>query len=135
MNWRDVFDSILNQTYKNLEIILVDDGSTDHCGLICDEYAKRDKRIKVIHKQNGGLSDARDRGIDAETEDYIGFVDSDDYIEPQMYERLYKALIENDATISICGFRYVGAHEERNALIPIKDEVLTGKDILFHKRI
>ena len=71
-------DSIINQTYKNIEIILVDDGSTDNCGKICDEYTKTDNRIVVIHKKNGGLSDARNAGLDIAKGKYIAFVDSDD---------------------------------------------------------
>ena len=94
-------NSIINQTYKNLEIILVDDGSTDDSGKICDEYAKNDKRIKVIHKKNGGLSDARNAGLDICTGDYIGFVDSDDYIELNMYEELLNDCIENNCDCSI----------------------------------
>lgn len=82
-------DSILCQTYTELEIILVDDGSPDHCGAICDEYAKKDGRIKVIHKENGGLSSARNAGLDIARGAYIGFVDSDDYIHPQMFEILH----------------------------------------------
>lgn len=95
-------DSIINQTYKNLEIILVDDGSPDNCGMICDEYAKKDDRIKVIHKKNGGLSDARNNGIKIANGNYIGFVDSDDWIAPNMYEKLYYALVDNNADISCC---------------------------------
>ena len=83
--------SIINQTYKNLEIILVDDGSPDRCPEMCDEYARQDSRIKVIHKPNGGLSSARNAGIDIARGEYIGFVDSDDYIAHDMYEKLYKA--------------------------------------------
>lgn len=83
-------DSIRNQTYTNLEIILVDDGSPDNCGRICDEYAQKDKRIFVIHQENGGLSAARNSGLDRCSGAYIGFVDSDDCIHPEMYERLYK---------------------------------------------
>lgn len=83
-------ESIINQTYKNLEIILVDDGSTDSCGKICDEYAKKDNRIKVIHKINGGLSDARNKGMEIAKGKYIGFVDGDDYVASDMYETLYK---------------------------------------------
>ena len=98
-------NSIRCQTYTNLEIILVDDGSPDNSGAICDEYAKMDNRIKVIHKKNGGLSDARNVGIEAATGAYLGFVDGDDYIEPEMYQKLYSALVENDAEISICRFR------------------------------
>ena len=95
-------DSVINQTYKNLEIILVDDGSPDNCPKICDDYAKKDERIKVIHKENGGLSDARNKGIQQATGKYIGFVDSDDYIDIKMYETLKNTLEKNDADISSC---------------------------------
>ena len=95
-------DSIINQTYKNLEIILVDDGSTDACPDICDEYAKRDSRIRVIHKKNGGLSDARNVGLDICTGEWIGFVDSDDYIAHDMYEKLYASAVEVQADVSVC---------------------------------
>ena len=77
--------SIVNQTYSNLEIILVDDGSPDRCGAICDAWAEKDSRIRVIHKENGGLSDARNAGMAAATGQYIGFIDSDDRIAPEMY--------------------------------------------------
>jgi len=90
-------DSIINQTYENLEIILVDDGSPDDCPRICDEYAKKDKRIKVIHKENGGVSSARNRGIEVATGDYIAFVDSDDWIESDMYECLYNKMVSEKA--------------------------------------
>ena len=86
-------ESILNQTYQNLEIILVEDGSPDRCGKICDEYAQKDKRIKVIHKENGGLSDARNVGIKSATGTLIGFVDSDDYIAENMYEIDRKSVV------------------------------------------
>ena len=95
-------NSILNQTYKNLEIILVDDGSPDNCPKMCDEYAKKDNRIKVIHKKNGGLSDARNKGIEIANGDYIGFVDSDDWILPTMYESLLSILLKYNADISVC---------------------------------
>lgn len=85
-------DSVLNQTYQELECILVDDGSPDEAGKICDEYKKKDARIKVIHKENGGLSSARNAGLDIAKGDYIGFVDSDDFIHPQMYEMLVDVL-------------------------------------------
>ena len=84
-------ESILAQTYENLEILLVDDGTKDNSGAICDAYARQDARVKAIHKKNGGLSSARNAGIDAATGEYLSFVDSDDWIEPQMYERLYEA--------------------------------------------
>ena len=89
-------DSIINQTLKDIEIILVDDGSPDNCPQMCDEYAKKDSRIKVVHKKNGGLSSARNAGIEVATGDYIGFVDSDDYIELDMYEKMYNIAIENN---------------------------------------
>ena len=97
-------DSIVNQTYTHLEIILVDDGSPDNCPVICDEWAKKDSRIRVIHKENGGLSSARNAGLDIMTGILVGLVDSDDYILPDMYEKLYNAMTENDADMSICSF-------------------------------
>ena len=105
-------DSIVSQTYKHLEIILVDDGSPDNCPLICDELAKTDPRIKVVHKENGGLSDARNAGMDISTGDYIGFVDSDDYIDEDMYGILVNALEENDADIACC--RYTKVWDDGN---------------------
>jgi glycosyltransferase involved in cell wall biosynthesis len=104
-------DSVINQTYTNLEIILVDDGSPDKCGIICDEYACSDSRIRVIHKPNGGLSDARNAGLDIATGEYIGFIDSDDFIHPGMFKDLYKRLLEYDADIAQCSFRRVTGDE------------------------
>lgn len=96
-------DSILAQTYTNLEIILVDDGSPDRCGEICEEYAQLDARVKVIHKKNGGLSDARNAGLDLAKGEYIAFVDSDDYILPTFIATLSENLIKHNADISIVG--------------------------------
>jgi len=95
--------SILAQTFANFELILVDDGSTDRSGEICEEMARRDARIRVIHKNNGGLSSARNTGIETARGAYLGFVDSDDYIAPDMYEILYKNLVKEQADVSICG--------------------------------
>lgn len=100
---RKCLDSIVNQTYANLEIILVDDGSPDNCGAICDEYAARDDRIIVIHQANGGLSAARNAALDMATGDYIGFVDSDDWIELDMFEYLLTHALAEDADIAFCG--------------------------------
>ena len=100
-------DSILNQTYKNLEIILVDDGSPDNCPAICDEYATKDSRIKVVHKKNGGLSAARNAGLKVAEGKFVGFVDSDDYIENNMYETLFFNLEKYDADMSICAVKTV----------------------------
>ena len=109
-------DSIINQTYKNLEIILVDDGSPDNCGAMCDEYAKQDERIKVIHKENGGLSSARNAGLDAATGDYIAFVDSDDRITPDAYENLVFALGER--VDAIANFMYEREYENGETTTP-----------------
>ena len=95
--------SILKQTYTNLEILLVNDGSTDNSGELCDQLAQRDQRIRVIHKENGGLSDARNRGIEEASSDLIGFIDSDDYIDQDMYETLYRQMLESSADLSMCG--------------------------------
>ncbi len=110
-------DSILNQSYKNLEIILIDDGSPDNCGKICDKYAIKDKRIKVIHKTNGGLSDARNKGIEVATGQYIGFVDSDDWIHKDMYKNLYNSITTYKADISCCKIIRVS---DNNVSIPKK---------------
>ena len=99
--------SILKQTYTNLEIILVDDGSPDKCGQLCDELAKGDDRIKVYHKENGGLSDARNYGVERANGEYIGFVDSDDYIHESMYEKLYEAIKKSGTLIVECGLTRV----------------------------
>lgn len=93
---RQCIDSIINQSLKDIEIILVNDGSPDNCPKICDEYKKIDSRIKVIHKKNGGLSSARNAGMKIATGEYIGFVDSDDYIEHDMYEKMYYTAKEHD---------------------------------------
>lgn len=100
-------DSILNQTYKNLEIILIDDGSTDKSGTICDTYTKKDSRIKVIHQNNEGLSAARNAGLDIAKGDYISFIDSDDFIDPDMFDVLLCNLEKNKADICACGFKKV----------------------------
>ena len=127
--------SILKQTYKNFELILVNDGSTDNCGKICDEYSKKDNRIKVIHKDNGGLSDARNTGIESASGEYIMFVDSDDYISSKMVEILYKSIIENESDMALCNFTYVNEFgdelEDRNIKSPINNEILTSYDALY----
>lgn len=101
---RKCVDSILSQTFKNLEVILVDDGSPDESGAICDEYALKDKRIRVIHKTNGGQSTARNKGLEIAQGDYIGFVDGDDWIEPSIYEVLLAEMIKESADIVQCGW-------------------------------
>ena len=100
-------ETVINQTYKNIEIILVDDGSTDMSGTICDEYERKDSRIKVIHKENGGLSDARNAGLKIANGEYITFVDSDDCIAYNFIEILVTMMEKNNAEISICNYKSV----------------------------
>ena len=100
-------NSIINQTYKNLEIILVDDGAIDTSGKMCDELAKIDSRIKVYHKENGGLSDARNYGVERATGEYIGFVDSDDYIDSEMYEKLYEVIKKENTDVAECNLKII----------------------------
>lgn len=104
---RKCIDSILNQSYANLEVILVDDGSPDQCPEICDVFAVQDSRVKVIHKKNGGLSDARNAGIDIAKGDYITFVDSDDFLKKSAIELLFRSLIKNKCDISTCRYEVV----------------------------
>lgn len=99
--------SICKQTYTNLEIILVDDGSTDSSSVLCDKWEHKDNRIKVIHKENGGLSSARNAGIEIAKGEYVGFVDSDDFVDSNMYKCLLNNAIDNNADISICSYTFV----------------------------
>ena len=125
-------DSILAQTYQNLEIILVEDGTKDRSGEICDAYAAKDPRIKVIHKENGGLSSARNAGMDVARGEYFGFVDSDDWIEPETYETLMELARKYDADL-VCGGRYDvdGATGERTiGLCPQKEECISAMEML-----
>ena len=120
-------DSILNQTYKNLEVWLVDDGSPDKCGAICDKYAKKDTRIKVIHKKNGGLADARNVALDVKAGEYVVCVDSDDYISPTHIEGLYNLIEKYGADVSVntfCSF-YEGSSPNPSPK-SAKDWVLDG---------
>ena len=105
--------SIVNQTYKNLEIILVDDGSTDKSGKKCDEWKEKDERIKVIHKENGGASSARNVGLEDVTGNWISFIDSDDYIEKTFLENLYNSAKENNADIAAGGFKRITLYKEK----------------------
>ena len=122
-------DSIINQTYKDLEIILVNDGSLDNGAKICDDYAVEDSRIKVIHKKNGGLSDARNVGIDVATGIYIMFVDSDDYIEINMVELMHSRILTDKSDMVLCNFKFVNENGEsdvkKNMSSPIRNEILT----------
>lgn len=133
-------ESVINQTYKNLEIILVDDGSKDNSGKICDEYEKKDERIRVIHKINGGLSDARNAGIEQARGILITFLDGDDYIEENHIEYLYNMLIKYNADISVCQFKIIYENEEEKILKLKKnkervlDNVKALEIMLYNKR-
>ncbi len=124
-------ESIVNQTYKDLEIILVDDGSTDTSGTICDAYKEKDNRIKVIHKKNEGLSEARNTGLMLATGDYISFIDSDDFIELDMYTYLISNMQKVDADIGICG-TFID-YEDGKSITKnnSKEEVLNNKEALI----
>lgn len=124
-------ESIIGQTYTSIEIILVDDGSTDKSSSICDKYAEIDSRIKVIHKENGGLSSARNAGLKQSSGKYVGFVDSDDYIDSTMYEKMLISMKEDDSQICCCGRKIVKDKDviryeytaENNACLNNKDAI------------
>ncbi len=128
-----VINSVLNQTYKEFEILLIDDGSTDGSGALCDKYAKTDARIKVVHKQNGGVSETRNKGIDCSVGKYITFIDADDYVEKDYLQKLYSALINEKAQISICCMRK--SFEDKNRPDKVVDmwgeqKVFTGEQAI-----
>lgn len=128
-------DSILAQTLDDIEVILVDDGSPDSCGEIADEYARRDSRVTVVHQNNMGLGPARNSGMSVSSGEYIGFVDSDDWIDPRMYESLYHAGVANDADVVFTGFQAV-----RNGQVifsrsqPLGECILNGQEEIFQLR-
>lgn len=125
-------DSILNQTFTDFELILVDDGSPDRCPEICDETAKRDARVRVIHQANAGLSAARNAGIEVAHGAWLSFVDSDDYIAPQFYEKLYQTAQRTDADCVMCSVQNVDESGKLidSALMRVADEVKTGREVL-----
>lgn len=124
-------NSLINQTYKNIEIILIDDGSTDNSGKICDQYKKKDSRIRVIHKQNGGLSDARNQGIEVAKGKYITFVDSDDYVELDYIEYLYNLIKKHNVNISFCKYIVHYEKKKKNIKIDSKERRCTKIDALM----
>lgn len=133
-------DSVCAQTYSNLEILLIDDGSTDGAGEMCDKYVTKDRRIKVFHKENGGSSTARNLGLQKAEGAYIGFVDSDDYIAPDMYERLWRGTQKYDASVVQIGRDEVDEQGNRlpDICIPPEKDTLIGhrdflRELLLHK--
>lgn len=123
-------DSVLNQTYKNIEVILVDDGSPDRCPKICEEYAKKDNRIKVVHKENGGLSDARNAGIKVANGEYITFIDSDDYVDEDYVEFLYNNIEKTNADIAIGAHRVLYDSGKVIEKATHENSVLKPKEVL-----
>ena len=124
-------DSLLQQTYKNLEIILIDDGSDDGSGDICDNYAGKDSRIKVIHQEDKGVSNARNAGLALAKGDYIGFVDSDDWVLPEMFETLAAMLVKEQTGIAGCGFYYYMENgEARDHFDGMCPRVYTQKELM-----
>ena len=133
-------ESILNQTFKDFELILVDDGSTDNSCKICDIYEKKDSRIKVIHKNNGGLSSARNAGLDIACGKYVGFIDSDDSIHPRMYEILYDLIKKYESDISCCNYKKIydifkDEYENVNSLEVIEMSNIEAIKNLYDKEI
>ena len=127
-------ESIVNQTYTNLEILLIDDGSPDNCPRICDEWARRDSRIRVIHKENQGLGMARNTGIENATGEYICFFDSDDYVSPDLIRKALEKILQEQADIVIYG--YVMARPEKDVYVPLipvpNQEVYQGDEVVAH---
>lgn len=123
--------SIQNQTYEQLEIILVDDGSADNSGKLCDEFARKDPRIRVLHKENGGLSSARNAGLDVATGAYIAFVDSDDYLVPEAYAWMLDAMKRHNVPMACAGRYDVDADtgEKTVGLCPEREEVISGEEM------
>lgn len=119
--------SLINQSYKNIEIILVDDGSNDRSNKIIDEYAKVDSRILTIHQKNKGVSAARNAGLKVATGEYVGFVDPDDYVDYQMYETMLKKIELNMSDFAVCGFSKVTELSDKEEIFEIKDELLSPK--------
>lgn len=122
---RQCVDSILSQTFRDFELILVDDGSPDGCPAICDEYAGQDSRVKVIHKENGGLSSSRNAGLDVASGEYISFVDSDDWIQLEYLERMLAAINNNHADMAMCGVEKFWEDKPRAEEFPLADECLS----------
>lgn len=127
---RQCLDSIVNQTYSNLEIILIDDGSSDGSPQICDVYASKDNRIVVIHKENGGQSEARNRGLDICKGEFISFIDSDDWVERDYIEILYNELTLHNSDISIINHNHFSLDGTYNSIKAFKNETISNIDAL-----
>ena len=122
-------NSIINQTYKNLEIILVDDGSPDKCGQICDDFAQKDTRIKVIHKENGGLSSARNAGLDIATGDYVSFIDSDDYLDLNAFSKTIEKLMLTDSDVCMFSHYTISEIETNVHKLPFEKDFYNEEEV------
>jgi glycosyltransferase involved in cell wall biosynthesis len=125
-------ESVINQTFKNFELILIDDGSKDKSGNICDEYAKRDKRIHVVHTENKGAASARNKGLDLATGKYIAFVDGDDYLAENMLDKLYKVITQENCDVVVCDFLNLHANSDKDFSLQLSDSKVSGREILSH---
>ena len=126
-------ESLIRQTYPNIEIILVDDGSSDSCPDICDKYALTDQRVKVIHQKNAGVSAARNAGLRLASGKYIGFVDPDDWVQPDMYASMLDAMQQAQADIAICGYEYFdesGKKDDIRCYQRREDEIISQKEVM-----
>lgn len=121
----ECIESVLKQTYENVEILLIDDGSTDNSGKICDEYAEKDTRIKAVHKENGGVSSARNKGLDIAQGEYITFIDADDFVAENYVQVLYKSLKQNNSDLSFCKYSYFEDNNFKSC-----EEILPNKIIV-----
>lgn len=121
--------TLLDQTLQDIELIMVDDGSPDKCPQICDEYAQKDSRIKVVHKQNAGLGYARNSGLEVATGEFVAFVDSDDYVDTSMFELLYKEALKTQADAVFCAYQIHNKNRDGEILFS-KKKLLHGKEII-----
>lgn len=129
----ECLDSIVKQTYRNLEIILVDDGSPDNSGSVCDKYADKDERVRVIHKKNAGVSEARNSGLEIATGDYIAFADPDDWLEKDMIEKMVRALEYTDADASFCRFHTeILSDEALKYCSPVEEKTGDSNNAIWH---
>lgn len=127
-------ESLVNQTFKDIEIILVDDGSPDSCGKICDTYAEKYEQLAVIHQVNQGVSVARNAGLKIAKGEYIGFVDPDDWVAPDMYESMHRVMKETDADLVICGYDYYdeqGQVDRSRRYVTKENEIITQKEVMY----
>lgn len=127
-------ESLVKQTFKDIEIVLIDDGSPDSCGKICDEYAEKYEQLVVIHQVNQGVSAARNAGLKIAKGEYIGFVDPDDWVAPEMYESMHSAMKETNADLCICGYDYYDEHgkvDENRRYNTKENETITQKEVMY----